>query len=92
MREVFAPVTTSVLTTMAAFSPLMLMPGIVGKFMLVVPLVVTTALAISLLEAYWMLPETESQAAMDDTLMIPPQSRSSMPGTAARVRRTVAST
>jgi multidrug efflux pump subunit AcrB len=30
--------------------------GIVGKFMLVVPLVVTTALAISLLEAYWMLP------------------------------------
>jgi multidrug efflux pump subunit AcrB len=56
LNEVFAPVTTSVLTTMAAFSPLMLMPGIVGKFMLVVPLVVTTALAISLLEAYWMLP------------------------------------
>ncbi len=56
LREVFAPVTTSVLTTMAAFSPLMLMPGIVGKFMLVVPLVVTTALAISLIEAYWMLP------------------------------------
>ncbi|HEY5789567.1 MAG TPA: efflux RND transporter permease subunit [Gammaproteobacteria bacterium] len=56
LREVFAPVTTSVLTTIAAFMPLMLMPGIVGEFMLVVPLVVTTALAISLLEAYWMLP------------------------------------
>ena len=56
LREVFAPVTTSVLTTMAAFMPLMLMPGIVGKFMLVVPLVVTIALAISLVEAYWMLP------------------------------------
>jgi len=56
LHEVFAPVTTSVLTTIAAFSPLMLMPGIVGKFMLVVPLVVTTALAISLVEAYWMLP------------------------------------
>ncbi|KAA3629370.1 MAG: AcrB/AcrD/AcrF family protein [Proteobacteria bacterium] len=56
LREVFAPVTASVLTTMAAFSPLMLMPGILGKFMFVVPLVVTTALAISLLEAYWMLP------------------------------------
>lgn len=56
MREVFAPVTTSVLTTIAAFSPLMMMPGIVGKFMMLVPLVVTSALAISLLEAYWMLP------------------------------------
>lgn len=56
LREVFAPVTAAVLTTIAAFSPLMLMPGILGKFMFVVPLVVTTALLISLLEAYWMLP------------------------------------
>jgi multidrug efflux pump subunit AcrB len=56
LHEVFAPVTTSVLTTMAAFSPLMLMPGIVGDFMRVVPLVVTTALGISLFQAYWMLP------------------------------------
>ncbi len=56
LKEVFAPVTAAVLTTMAAFSPLMLMPGILGQFMFVVPLVVTVALAISLLEAYWMLP------------------------------------
>ncbi|MCB1856751.1 MAG: efflux RND transporter permease subunit [Gammaproteobacteria bacterium] len=56
LREVFAPVTTAVLTTMAAFLPLMLLPGILGKFMLVIPLVVTIALAISLIEAYWMLP------------------------------------
>lgn len=56
LREMFAPVTSSVLTTMAAFLPLMLMPGIVGKFMMVVPLVVTVALAVSLIEAYWMLP------------------------------------
>ncbi|MDM8564942.1 efflux RND transporter permease subunit [Candidatus Halobeggiatoa sp. HSG11] len=56
LREVFWPVTTAVLTTMASFLPLMLMPGIVGKFMLVVPVVVVTALAISLVEAYWMLP------------------------------------
>ncbi len=56
LREVFAPVTTSVLTTMAAFLPLMLMPGILGEFMKVIPLVVTIALAISLIEAYWMLP------------------------------------
>ncbi len=56
LREVAAPVTTAVLTTMAAFLPLMLLPGILGKFMLIIPLVVTTALAISLVEAFWMLP------------------------------------
>ncbi|MCU7949152.1 MAG: efflux RND transporter permease subunit [gamma proteobacterium symbiont of Bathyaustriella thionipta] len=56
LKEVVSPVTASVLTTMAAFLPLMLLPGILGEFMLVIPLVVTVALAISLLEAYWMLP------------------------------------
>ncbi len=56
VREVFAPVTASVATTLAAFLPLMLLPGIVGKFMFVIPFVVTLALSISLLEAYWMLP------------------------------------
>lgn len=54
--EVISPVTASVLTTIAAFLPLMLMPGILGKFMMVIPLVVTLALVISLIEAFWMLP------------------------------------
>ena len=56
LKEVFAPVTTSVLTTIAAFLPLVLLPGIMGEFMKVIPIVVCLALAISLLEAYWMLP------------------------------------
>ncbi|WGZ93852.1 MAG: efflux RND transporter permease subunit [Candidatus Thiothrix putei] len=56
MREVALPVTTAVLTTIAAFLPLMLLPGILGKFMQVIPMVVTLALAISLIEAFWMLP------------------------------------
>jgi multidrug efflux pump subunit AcrB len=56
LREVFAPVTSSVATTISAFLPLMLLPGIVGKFMFVIPFVVTLALTISLIEAYWMLP------------------------------------
>lgn len=56
VQEVWAPVLASVATTMAAFLPLMLLPGIVGKFMFVIPFVVTLALAISLIEAYWMLP------------------------------------
>ncbi len=56
LKEVVPPVTTSVLTTMAAFLPLLLMPGIVGKFMGVVPVVVSVALLLSLVESYWMLP------------------------------------
>ena len=63
--EVAAPVTAAVLTTMAAFLPLMLLPGIVGKFMMVIPLVVTTALAISLIEAYYMLPSHLLTARFD---------------------------
>lgn len=56
LKEVFSPVTTSVFTTISAFLPLMLLPGILGKFMLVIPLVVTLALLFSLVEAFWMLP------------------------------------
>ncbi len=56
VTSVGLPVVSSVLTTIAAFLPLILLPGIVGKFMMVVPLVVSLALAISLVEAFWMLP------------------------------------
>jgi len=56
IAEVWAPVLASVSTTLAAFLPLMLLPGIVGKFMFVIPFVVTLALLISLLEAFWMMP------------------------------------
>ena len=56
LKETAAPVTAAVLTTVAAFMPLMLLPGILGKFMMVIPLVVSVALVISLVEAFWMLP------------------------------------
>jgi multidrug efflux pump subunit AcrB len=56
MAEVWKPVVASVATTLAAFLPLMLLPGIVGKFMFVIPFVVTLALTISLIEAFWMMP------------------------------------
>lgn len=56
LSEVGLPVTAAVATTMAAFLPLTLLPGIVGKFMFVIPLVVTIGLAVSLVEAIWMLP------------------------------------
>ena len=67
MAEVAKPVTTAVLTTIAAFLPLTLVPGILGKFMQVVPIVVTLALAISLVEAFWMLPSHVHGANLDFT-------------------------
>ncbi|MCG5517214.1 MULTISPECIES: efflux RND transporter permease subunit [unclassified Ectothiorhodospira] len=56
LREVAAPVTAAVLTTIAAFLPLMLVPGVLGEFMKVAPIVVTVALLLSLVEAFWILP------------------------------------
>ncbi|MCB1609565.1 MAG: efflux RND transporter permease subunit, partial [Xanthomonadales bacterium] len=38
------------------FLPLMLLPGIIGKFMFVIPFVVTVGLLVSLIEAFWILP------------------------------------
>jgi multidrug efflux pump subunit AcrB len=56
MREVTAPVLSATGTTIAAFLPLMLMPGIIGAFLKVVPIVVTMALMASLFEALVILP------------------------------------
>ncbi|MBF0310936.1 MAG: efflux RND transporter permease subunit [Magnetococcales bacterium] len=65
LKEVAMPVTTSVLTTVAAFLPLMLLPGILGKFMKVIPMVVCLGLTISLLEAFWMLPAHVAAMKLD---------------------------
>jgi multidrug efflux pump subunit AcrB len=54
--EVFGPVTAGIFTTICAFLPLMLLPGIMGKFMRIVPLVVSLALLASLFEALIILP------------------------------------
>lgn len=56
LREVGLPVLAAVATTVAAFLPLMLLPGILGQFMFVIPFVVTVGLTVSLIEAVWMLP------------------------------------
>jgi multidrug efflux pump subunit AcrB len=56
LQEVAKPVTSAVFTTISAFAPLMLLPGIVGDFMLIIPLVVTVGLLVSLVEAFWILP------------------------------------
>ncbi len=56
IREVFRPVLTTVLTTIVVFAPMFFMTGLFGKFILVIPLVVTLALLISLLEVIIALP------------------------------------
>lgn len=56
LSEVALPVATAVFTTIAAFLPLILLPGVLGDFMRVVPVVVSVALLLSLVEAFWMLP------------------------------------
>ena len=56
LGEVAKPVTSAVFTTISAFMPLMLLPGIVGDFMFVIPFVVTVGLLVSLVEAFWILP------------------------------------
>lgn len=54
--QVAMPVLASVLTTVAAFLPLLLMVGIIGDFLAVIPLVVSFALLSSLFEAFVILP------------------------------------
>ncbi len=55
-REVATPVLAATGTTIAGFLPLMLMPGIIGQFLKIVPIVVSLALIASLLEAFLVLP------------------------------------
>ena len=54
--EIAKPVTFAVLTTVAAFSPLLFVPGVLGKIFRVIPLVVIACLLFSLLESLNILP------------------------------------
>ena len=54
--ELFGPVTTTILTTVAAFLPLMFMSGMIGKFIVAIPVVVILLLFFSWLEAFLILP------------------------------------
>ena len=51
-----APVTIGVLTTMAAFAPLLFATGTFGQILSVVPVVVITVLTMSLVEVFFILP------------------------------------
>ena len=56
ISTVFKPVITTILTTIIAFSPMFFMSGIMGKFIYQIPMVITLALLISLVEVVIALP------------------------------------
>jgi multidrug efflux pump subunit AcrB len=55
-RDVAVPIAFSILTNVAAFMPLMFVPGIMGKVWQVIPLVVITVFLISWVESLLILP------------------------------------
>ena len=55
-RAISVPVVFSVLTTIAAFMPMFLVPGASGKFFRVLPAIVICVLAMSLIESLFILP------------------------------------
>jgi multidrug efflux pump subunit AcrB len=56
VNQVIWPIIAATGTTVAAFLPLMIIPGTIGKFLRVIPLTVTIALIVSTLEALLFLP------------------------------------
>jgi len=55
-RRMLAPVTSSSLTTIAAFLPLMIVGGVMGNIMFEIPLVIISVVLASLLECFLILP------------------------------------
>ncbi|MDQ3031368.1 MAG: efflux RND transporter permease subunit [Myxococcota bacterium] len=56
VKEVAVPVTFSVLTTVVAFTPLLFVPGTMGKFFMNIPVIVILVLLLSLFESLFILP------------------------------------
>ena len=55
-RRMLAPVMASSLTTVAAFLPLMLVGGIIGKILFTIPLVIIAVILASVVESFLVLP------------------------------------
>ncbi|MCK5114353.1 MAG: efflux RND transporter permease subunit [Phycisphaerae bacterium] len=83
-KQVFFPVIGAVMTTWLAFIPLLFLPGVMGKFIRQLPLVVIIALGFSLIEcmlilpphlAHWLKTPAELQASMSGRGLIPAMRR-----------------
>jgi len=56
INDLWVPITASLLTTIAAFLPMLVTSGVLGQFIKAMPIVVSLALGISLLESFFLLP------------------------------------
>jgi multidrug efflux pump subunit AcrB len=56
IRDLWAPITATALTTVAAFLPMLVTTGVMGQFIKAIPIVVSIALMLSLLESFFLLP------------------------------------
>ena len=63
-KEVLWPVVTTVITTLIAFAPLIVMTGVMGKFMWAMPVVVSLVLVGSLIECLFVLPSHIAHSKM----------------------------
>jgi len=55
-HDLLGPVTATIMTTVAAFIPMMFVSGMIGKFIVAIPIVVITLLIISWLQSFLVLP------------------------------------
>ncbi len=55
-QGIAVPVVFGVATTIAAFAPMLFIPGAMGRFTRVLPIIVIACLVFSLIEAMWVLP------------------------------------
>ena len=62
VREVAVPVTFAIITTVIAYLPMLFVPGIMGKFFRVIPIVVIIVLIMSLVESLLILPAHLAQS------------------------------
>ena len=69
VQEVSVPVVFSVLTNIVAFMPIMFVPGTMGKFFKIIPIVVITVFMVSLVESLFILPAHLSHKSKPGTIM-----------------------
>ena len=69
--QLYQPISATVLTTISAFLPMLVVKGIMGQFIMWIPIVVCVALTMSLFDAFFLLPSrlkfTSSQGTVKKT-------------------------
>lgn len=56
VRRLWLPIAATSFTTIAAFLPMLVTKGVMGKFIGWIPIIVSMALILSLIECFWLLP------------------------------------